>query len=178
MKVLVLNGSPRKKGNSMLLAEAFCRGAEELGHELLYFDVAQMDIHSCIACDVCRREGSCFRRDAMQEIYPHLVDADAIVLATPLYYFGISSQLKRAIDRFYGVNTAMREHPKKAFLLASCGDPEPETMDALLAHYHALCAYCHWEDQGQVLAVGFYGAGAVAEHPCLEEAYALGKKLL
>ena len=177
MKVLVLTGSPRQKGNSNELAAAFCRGAEEAGHEVLRFDAARMDLHPCIACEVCRRSGSCFRQDDMQQLYPHLVEADAIVLATPLYYFGMSAQLKMLIDRFYGVNEAMRNHPKQAFLLASCGDAEPEILDALLAHYRAICHYCHWQDKGQALAIGVYGLGDIAGMPCLEQAYELGHSL-
>lgn len=177
MKVLLLSGSPRKKGNSVRLLEEFCRGAGEAGHEVLCFDVARMDIHPCIACDACRPDGSCFQQDGMQEIYPHVVDADAIVLVTPLYYFGMSAQLKIAIDRFYGVNAAMRNHPKQAVLLAACGDAEEEAMDALLSHYQALCKYCHWQDQGRVLALGAYNIGDIEDMPCLKESYLLGKSL-
>ena len=177
MKILALSGSPRKKGNSVRLLDEFCRGAEAAGHEVLFFDVAHMNIHACLACNACRIDGSCFQQDGMQEIYPHLVDADAIVLATPLYYLGMSAQLKLVIDRFYGVNEALRAHPKQAVLLAACGDAEEDTLDALLAHYKALCSYCHWQDRGQALAIGVYDIGAVEGLPCLQEAYELGKSL-
>ena len=177
MKVLVLSGSPRQRGNSNALAEAFCRGAEEAGHDVQRFDTARMKVHPCLACDACRRGGTCCQQDDMQQIAPHVVDADVIALATPLYYFGMSAQLKTVIDRFYGVNEAMRNHPKQALLLAVCGDAEDAAMDALKAHYAALCAYCHWQDKGQLLGIGLYDVGDVQKTDLLEQAYALGKGL-
>ena len=113
----------------------------------------------------------------MQLILPHVVKADGIVLATPLYYFGFSAQIKMAVDRFYGVNQAMRDHPKQGILLAACGDEERSTMDALQAHFQALCTYCHWQNAGQILATGVYQAGDIEGTAYLDAAFQLGKSL-
>ena len=177
MHVLVLTGSPRKTGNSNRLAMEFCRGAVEAGHQVLHFDLAHMDLHPCLACDHCRRTGGCVQQDDMQLILPHVVKADRIVLATPLYYFGFSAQIKMAVDRFYGVNQAMRDHPKQGILLAACGDEERSTMDALQAHFQALCTYCHWQNAGQILATGVYQAGDIEGTAYLDAAFQLGKSL-
>jgi multimeric flavodoxin WrbA len=177
MKILILTGSPRKKGNSRLLAEAFAKGAAEAGHEITRFDTADLDIHPCIACEYCRKDGhdTCVFKDDMQSIYPQLIAADLVVLATPLYYFGIAAQLKAAIDRFFAHNLKIRD--KQAVLLAACGDGEEWVGEALKAHYLTICRYCRWQDAGMVVALGQYEIGDVEKSDYLAQAEALGKSL-
>jgi multimeric flavodoxin WrbA len=155
MKALVLTGSPHLHGTTAFLADEFCRGAEGAGHEVVRFDTSKLDIHPCIGCFHCRKNaGRCVYNDDMSQIYPHLLSADAIVLVTPLYYFSMTAQLKRTIDRFFSVNPILRETPKKLFLIAAGNDKDDWAMDALKANYHAMCNYLHWKDGGMVLAFG------------------------
>ncbi len=155
MKVLVLTGSPHLKGTTAFLADEFCSGAKEAGHEVVRFETAKLDIHPCIGCYYCRKnDGKCVHDDDMSQIYPHLLAADAVVLVTPLYYFGMTAQLKRTIDRFFSVNTVLRETPKKLLLIAAGSDEDDWVMDALKAHIHALCRYLRWQKGGMVLALG------------------------
>ena len=104
MKIVVLTGSPRKNGNSAYLAEQFIKGAEEKGHEVFRFDCAFKQVEPCRACNRCGMDGPCIHNDDFQELSPHLIDADMVVFATPMYYFGVSAQMKRVIDRFYAIN--------------------------------------------------------------------------
>lgn len=104
MKILVLTGSPRKGGNSNTLADNFIRGAEEAGHQVFRFDAAFKEVHPCIGCNKCGMNGPCIFKDDFEFVRQHIVDADMVVFATPMYYFGISAQLKAVIDRFYAIN--------------------------------------------------------------------------
>ena len=88
MKILVLNGSPRGKGNSKAYAEAFKAGAEKKRHEVTIFDVGRMKINACLACEYCheKEKGVCVQKDAMQDIYPDLAEAEMIVFAWQLLF--------------------------------------------------------------------------------------------
>ena len=122
MKILVITGSPHRRGTSMLLADEFSAGAEAAGHKVIRFDAASSRIEPCRACDYCRsHDTECIQKDDMVYLRDDLLEADAIAFVTPLYYFGMSAQLKRVIDRFYALNDALRT-PKRALLLATCGD--------------------------------------------------------
>ncbi len=155
MKVLVLTGSPHMQGTTAFLADEFCTGAKEAGHEVVRFETAKMDIHPCTGCFHCRRNnGKCVYDDDMSKIYPHLLAADTVALVTPLYYFGMTAQLKRTIDRFFSVNSILREKSKKLLLLAAGSDKDDWAMEALTAHVHTMCRYLHWQQGGMVLALG------------------------
>ena len=91
MKIVVLTGSPRKNGNSAYLAEQFIKGAEEKGHEVFRFDCAFKQVEPCRACNRCGMDGPCIFNDDFQELRPHLIDADMVVFATPMYYLGWTS---------------------------------------------------------------------------------------
>ncbi len=177
MNILVITGSPHRRGTSMLLADEFAAGAEAAGHRVIRFDAASSRIEPCRACDYCRsHDTECIQKDDMAYLRDDLLAADMIVFATPLYYFGMSAQLKRVIDRFYALNELLRS-PRKAVLLATCGDTEAQAMDALQAHYDALCRYLKWQDCGRVLAVGAYTRSDIeaSDYPararCLGESF-------
>ena len=99
MKILILNGSPRPKGNTAAMIEAYKTGAESVGHVVTVFDVCRMNIKGCLACEYCHTKAfrTCVRQDDMQKIYPVLDEADMIVLASPIYYHGFSGQLQCVI---------------------------------------------------------------------------------
>lgn len=104
-KVVILNGSPRINGNTKALIERFTKGAEAAGNEVACFDLQKMDIHGCLGCFKGGKspEAPCVQKDGMLQIYPASQDADVIVLASPMYYWGISGQLKCAFDRLFAV---------------------------------------------------------------------------
>ena len=94
------HGSPNPRGSTYLLADAFCRGAQECGHAVKRIDVAHARLALCGGCVACGYDGPCVQQDDMEWIGAAIVQADMLVLATPLYYYGMSAQLKTAIDRF------------------------------------------------------------------------------
>ena len=99
-KVLILSGSPRKGGNSDILCDEFAKGATEAGHNVEKIRVSEKNIHHCIACYHCsKNSGACVFKDDMAEILQKMIDADVLVLASPVYFYSIDAQLKAVIDR-------------------------------------------------------------------------------
>ena len=96
MKIVILFGSPNRSGSTGILADEFTRGAEEKGHEVERFDVCHMNVHPCLGCVKCGYEGPCVQKDDVELIRQKLLRADMVVFATPLYYYGMSAQLKSA----------------------------------------------------------------------------------
>ena len=176
MKIVVLTGSPRRNGNTNHLAGQFIKGAEEAGHEVYRFDCAQRKVSPCIACNRCGMNGQCIFNDDFEQLRPHLVAADMVVFATPMYYFGFSSQLKAVIDRFYALNGQIKGNVKQSALLMAYADTAPEEAEPMLSHYHTLLRYLGWKDSGTVVAAGMWPAGAVNGTEYSRQAYELGRK--
>ncbi len=125
MRILLLNGSPRPKGNTKQMVDAFKEGAESVGHQVDVVDVCKKKIAGCLACEYCHTKGNgvCVQKDDMQEVYSLLAEADMLVIASPIYYHGISGQLKCVIDRFYSAAYPRKpRNLKKAAMILSSGD--------------------------------------------------------
>jgi len=125
MKILVLNGSPHPQGSTKDMVNAFKKGAESAGHIVDVMDVCKKKIGGCLACEYCHSKGhgECIQKDDMQEVYNLLKEAEMLVIASPIYYHGISGQLKCVIDRFY--SAAYPRGPKnlkKVAMILSSGD--------------------------------------------------------
>jgi hypothetical protein len=100
--ILILKGSPRKHGNSAALADQIYAGAKKAGAEVESVYLSGLEINPCDACDACQEgDQGCIVQDDMQALYPQLKAADVIVLASPIYYFTITAQIKAFIDRWY-----------------------------------------------------------------------------
>ncbi len=100
MHILGLNGSPRKKGNTQFLLSAFLNEAERVGARTRSIRVVEHNIGPCKELIVCEKKGFCPIDDDMKhEIYPLLRDTDVIVLASPVFFYNVSAQLKALIDR-------------------------------------------------------------------------------
>ena len=176
MKILVITGSPRKNGNSATLADHFIRGAKEAGHEVVRFDAAFKKVHPCVACNSCGMNGPCVFKDDFEFVRGHIVDADCVVFATPMYYFGISAQLKAVIDRFYAINGSIHV-PKKAVLLMTYANTAASEAVPIESHYEVLLKYLGWSDAGRVIASGVWPVGAVERTRYPEQAYRLGRSI-
>ena len=95
MKVLILQASPRANGNTVWMAEEYKKAAEAAGHEVTLVNVAKKKIAGCLACEYCHNKGNgaCIQKDDMQELYPLMAEAEALVLAAPIYYFTLCAQI-------------------------------------------------------------------------------------
>lgn len=127
MRILILNGSPRPNGNTKKMISAFKEGADLAGHNVDVVDVCRKNISGCLACEYChtKSHGECVQKDDMAEIYGLLKEAEMLIIASPIYYHGISGQLKCVLDRFYSVAYPARlPRLKKAAMFLSSGDPD------------------------------------------------------
>ncbi len=177
MKITVLKGSPNINGSSALLAKNFINGAIEAGHEIVEIDCAKVDVAPCTGCIHCGYEGECSLNDEMDNIREEILSSDMLVFVTPLYYYGMSAQLKIIIDRFCSRNFSIQQKHMKSALLTVAYNADDWTFDALEAHYDTLVKYLNFEDIGRVLR---YGCGTpsmtnYSKYP--QESYELGRRL-
>lgn len=173
-KILVLMGSPRIKGNTDLLADAFIEGAKESGNTVIKINVCKNNISGCLNCQYCtKHNGECVLKDGMEEIYPLLDKTDIIVFASPLYYYGFSSQLKAVIDRFHAKSAVGGIKPMQSILISVCADDEA-AFKPLITTYKAILDYLKWEDLGIVAVGDTEEKGAITKTNGLERAKKLG----
>ena len=177
MKIVVLMGSPNRKGSTAILAEEFMKGARAAGHETDLADVCRADIHPCTGCVCCGYEGPCAIKDGMGEIRKKLLEADMVVFATPLYYYGMSAQLKTVIDRFCAFNSSLHGRRLRSALLTVAWNSDDWTFEALEAHYRTLVRYIGLRDQGMVLGYGCGTPAMTRRSIYPKKAYELGRSL-
>jgi len=106
-RIVILKGSPNAKGNTAILADQIAKGAVSAGATVTQFFLQKMDIASCTACQGCQKPKAkgCVQKDDMTAIYDASKNADAIVFASPIYWFTMSAQIKQVLDRFYAFIT-------------------------------------------------------------------------
>ena len=177
MKIVVLMGSPNKNGSTSILVDNFKRGAEESGHGVDVIDVCHADVNPCIGCVRCGYEGPCVQQDGTRTIKAALLSADMVVFATPLYYYGMTAQLKAVIDRFCAYNSSLNSRCLKSALLTVAWNADDWTFEALTAHYKTLVRYINFTDMGMVLGYGCGTPSMTARSRYPNEAYQLGKGL-
>ncbi len=178
MKIVVVNSSPHSdaESTSKYLSGRFIEGAKSAGHEVFAFDAAKEEIHPCSGCDRCGMDGPCVWNDAIEnKLMPKMLEADLLVLVTPLYYYGMSAQLKTVVDRFYSRTGKL--HSKKSVIMATAYNSADWTMEALSAHYQTLVRYMEWEDVGQVWATGCGSRSLVERSEFGDMAYNIGANL-
>ena len=150
MNILILQSSPRANGNTAWMAEEYKKAAEAAGHEVKLVNVSKKKIAGCLACEYCHTKGNgaCIQQDDMQELYPLMAEAEALVLAAPIYYFTMNAQIQAPIQRMYCVNSPAKVK-KMAMLLSSYS---PGVYDGAKAEYRDICNYWKVEDTGTVTA--------------------------
>jgi multimeric flavodoxin WrbA len=178
-KIIILNGSPRKNGNTSALIEELTKGAQEAGHTVTTFFLDSMEIHGCKGCfgGGKNTDSPCVQKDDMDKIYPVYKEADIVVLASPLYYWNLSGQLRTAFDRLFAVaecDPNYRNPQKDAILLMSA---EGYGFDDAVRYYKSLMKHLHWRDLGQILAGGVMAVGDIKGKPALAEARKLGASI-
>lgn len=177
MKICILMGSPNRQGSTHILVEAFTKGAKEAGHHVEVIDVCHGKIHPCTGCVRCGYEGPCVLKDDVEIIRKKILSSDMIVLATPLYYYGMSAQLKTVIDRFCAYNSSLNRKHLKSALLSVAWNGDDWTFDALEAHYKTLVRYINFEDCGMILGYGCGTPGMTQRSSYPQKAYQLGRSL-
>ncbi len=182
-RILVLKGSPREKGNSSLLADQLVEGARVSGAEVEVFILQNMNIRACNACDSCQEspENGCILEDDMQTLYPKLRQADAIAIATPVYWFTMSAQTKLFIDRWYALESPQGNALKgKTFgIILTYGDTDPVTSGAINAirSFEDMFRYLKADIAGFVYGSANQAGEIRNQTDLMERAYKLGQKL-
>ena len=175
MKVLVITGSPHRKGTSALMAEKFIEGALKMGAQINRFDAAFANVHPCIGCDVCHcGENKCVFDDDMMSLYPKIQDADIIVYISPLYYHNISAQMKAVIDRYHGIDDLIRHKPKKVLSIITAAYPEDWVFDGVKAVIKTTTRYLGWKDCGGIYAFDCYKREDIEKTTYPKKAFELG----
>lgn len=173
-KIVVLVGSMRKGGNTDLLAQAFTEGASK-NNDVELVSVADYKVNPCIGCNSCftRKDNSCFQNDDMSVIYEKLRTADIVVIASPVYFYGISAQLKAIVDRLH---TPMRNefHIKKLALLLVGAASLPNLFDSIKLQYQLVLDFFQLENIGMVLVRGVKEKGDIEGNEALNKAFELG----
>jgi len=176
-RIVVLSGSPRKDGNTARLTEAFIEGAEAAGKEISLFRVAGLQIGGCRGCGHCfKNQGVCIQQDDMQPILDALRKADALVLASPVYYFSVSAQLKLVIDRFFAL-LEIGMAVQRAALLMTCGDSSEDAAAPSISMFRQICEYQKWEEAGIIIAPSLHSPGEIEGRAELEQAKRLGERM-
>lgn len=175
--IAVLSGSPRKGGNTDLLVEAFVRGAKE-ANTVEVLSVADYKVAPCTGCGGCMNTEahSCVQKDDMELVFETLERSDVIVIASPVYFYGISAQLKAWIDRLH--TPKRNKLPAKKLGLILVGGAElPELFDSIIRQYQLVLNFFHLEDAGMVLVRGAREIGEICKGDGLSRAYALGSSI-
>jgi multimeric flavodoxin WrbA len=182
-KILILMGSPRKSGNSAVLADHLARGAASVSAQVETLYIHGMDINPCTGCNECQDDeaAGCVIDDAMQDIYGKLKEADSIVFASPIYWFSVTAQLKLVIDRIYAIGGGGKNilKGKNLGVLLVYADPDPFTSGAVnaLRMFQDISGYLGTTIVDMVYGSA-YEAGEIAnDSEVLKQARELGEKL-
>jgi multimeric flavodoxin WrbA len=177
--IVVITGSPRKGGNTDLLAEAFREGAEGAGHKVDVFNAAEKLTKPCIACDQCYKNGvPCAHEPAFNELAALIEKGDVVVFATPLYFSDFSAQMKLAIDHLYGMGGSNHklEHVKESVLIVDSMSPAASSK-VLCAVYQQFTGHLGWKVAGQLIVGGMLEKGSAKKTGDLDKARKLGASL-
>ena len=177
MNIQILSGSPRKGGNTDLLVEAFVKGASQKNH-VEVVSVHDYKVYRCMGCNACFKSNgnTCVQRDDMPLIYEKMAHADMLVIASPIYFYGLSAQLKAVIDRCHNPIRDSFRIKKMALLLVGAATL-PELFDSILAQYRLCLNFFKLEDAGRVLVRGVKDKGDIQNTDALNEAFLLGTRI-
>ena len=173
-KVLIISATPRKGGNSEILAQAFGDGAKAAGNEVEVISLRDKNLLFCKGCLACQKTGRCILKDDAAEITGKMQAADVLVFATPIYYYSVSGQLKTMLDRsnpLYGSDYQFRD----IYLLTAAAEDESSTPEGAI---HGLQGWIACFEKahlaGTVFAGGVNAPGEIQNHPARKEAFDLG----
>ena len=176
-KVLILSGSPRKGGNSDQLCDEFMKGAIEAGNSVEKIRVAEKNISPCIACYYCRTsKGTCVKKDDMAEVLQKMIDADVLVLSSPVYFYSIDAQMKTLIDRTLARWTEVKN--KEFYYIITCADDDKAAQETTLACFRGYADCVEGaKEMGVIYGTGVYRPGEVKDKDTFKEAYQMGKSV-
>lgn len=174
-KVVVLSGSPRKGGNSDLLCDRFVEGAREAGHEVEKIFVRDKKINYCTGCGTCFQGGKpCPQKDDMSALLDKMIAADAIVMATPVYFYTMNGQMKTLIDRTCARYTEIND--KDFYFIMTAADENKQSLERTLEEFRGF-TYCleGANEKGVIYGTGVWEKGEVNNTAFINDAFRMGK---
>lgn len=172
-KVLIISSSPRRGGNSEMLCREFERGAKQAGHEVEFIRLAEKKVNYCIGCYACSRTGVCFHHDDMREIATKVAECDVLVLATPVYFYSMSGQLKVFIDRLVPTYTKVKAD---VYLFATAYDSNTKNLESTIEAIRGCTRDCmETTEKGVIMVGGVDEAGDIHGRKELQTAFEMGK---
>ncbi len=180
-KILAVVGSPRKGGNTDILVQKVVEGAASKGAQVDALRLGGLDIRECDGCFVCWKGKPCVKRDDMLDIYPKIIESDAIIFGTPVYWHGPTALMKAFIDRFVYFNcpeNRAKIKGKKAVIAIPFEEENPETARPVVEFFEKCLNYLEMELAGKIVVGGVGARGDILKKPDrLQEAYELGIRL-
>ncbi len=177
-KVLVLSASPRLGGNSDVLCDQFVLGAKESGHRAEKIFLREKKIGYCVACDHCQKnKGVCSQKDDMAHILDKMIDSDVIVMATPVYFYTMDSQMKTLIDRTAARYTEIVN--KEFYFVATAADNNAASLERTFEGLRGFTDCCleGAKEMGVIRGAGLWQKGDVKGTALMQQAYEMGKKV-
>jgi multimeric flavodoxin WrbA len=173
-KVLVLSSSPRKGGNSDVLCDQFISGAQEAGHQAEKIFLKDKKINYCTGCGTCFNGGKpCPQKDDMTEILEKMVEADVIVMATPIYFYTMCGQMKTLIDRTCSRYTEITN--KEFYFIVTAAVNSKPAMQRTLEEFRGFTSCLSGpKEKGVVYGIGTWDKGEIKGKPAMKEAFQLG----
>lgn len=180
-RIVAFMGSPRKNGNTATLINEVIRGAQDAGAETTVYNLYDMNIKPCQGCFVCRKTGQCVMQDDFQDMFKHIVDADAVVFGSPVYVMQITAQMKLLWDRLCGLfdeNFNPRYAVKDLIMVYSQGNPNEQVLQITFQGNEAMLKMFGLNVVNTILQTGGIDRGAAANNKkLLLKAYEAGKSI-
>ncbi len=175
--ILILSSSPRKGGNSQTLCEQFAQGAREAGHTVEMISLREKSIHCCTGCLACLQTGACVQKDDTAEILDKMLAADVIVLATPVYFYSMSAQMKMLIDRTVPVYERLEN--KEFYFIITQTDPDKGAMERTIEALRGFTEGCLTDpiERGILYGAGLQKVGEAQQSPLMRDAYEMGRQV-
>jgi multimeric flavodoxin WrbA len=189
LKVLGIFGSPRKGGNTSLLLEEALKGAELEGAEVERLHVTDFNITPCRECQGCEKTGACIIQDDMVKIYPKLLEADVIILASPIFFYGITGWAKALVDRcqaFWSQKYLIKDPSlgvgkkrRKGFFISVGGTKGPKVFDGAILTAKYFFDVLNADFAGELVFRETDGKGDILKHPdAMRQAFEAGRNLV
>jgi multimeric flavodoxin WrbA len=175
-KLLILSASPRKAGNSDLLCDQFLRGAEEAGNQAEKIFLRDRKIGYCTGCEVCYNTHQCVQKDDMAQLLDKMVQAEVIVMATPVYFYTMDGQMKTLIDRT--VPRYQEISNKEFYFIVSAADTDKKAMDRTLEGFRGFtCCLVNTKERGIIYGTGAWRKGDIKGKKAMDQAYEMGRSI-
>ena len=177
-EIVVITGSPRKGGNSFAMTDAFIKAAEAKGHTVTRFDAAMQKVGGCRACQTCYKTGkACSFDDDFNVIAPSILEADAVVFTTPVYWYSFPAQIKGVIDSLLSFCIGGKPVAgKECALITCCEEDDITVMDGVRIPYERTAALLQWKSVGEVLIPSVLNVGDIDKTDGCKQAAELADK--